>query len=713
MLFINNRNHRLKLLILFLIMPFVAKAWANTPALNSTVPAQIINPLIFEYPQFLPPSANTANNLLAAERAYTQKNFKELDNLLNNETHNLAQDVIRYWRYLLKPENYNGENELSQTLTPTIKNNLRRKWLNNEAKNNNYQVALDNYLLLEGANWEEKCNWALANFYAGKNAPNYTQAQEIMQSSWSENFKPINACKDLNQKFVRNFALDEKKYYYRLRQILGLKQKSEFLAISENIKLPATFTPSDFFLKSEQLINKFNKYNSSKTSVNALSQSEQNLLIFTTTAIANTDIDSANDFFWQNQDLFTPNSQNITCSILLWRLAENFNTNTHKFANCGGQIINEVLEDSQIESVIRFFIRAQNWQVVSALINKLPPKLKDNDTAWVYWQTYANLAQKKIQLTAKLVSSTLSAPSSNSPDHQYILNEINRVERIRERPDMYGALVNELFGYSPHIPVFAPAITKEEFNQIASNPCFQWSSYLINLGGQLRNLGTVEWSYCTRKLESDRQKLAASQFALSKNIYDRAINTAILTKDEHDWRTRFLTPYFSEVSKSANEKGLAPEFIYGLIRQESRFVIDARSVSGARGLMQIMPATGKWLAGKLAVKPFSTDMLNDIPTNIHFGTSYLAMLFEKFNHPVLVTASYNAGPSRADKWMRGENLVDAIIYTESIPFTETRNYVKAVLWNATIYQILNGKKDAKISSWLQPINFQKAAGYLP
>jgi soluble lytic murein transglycosylase len=126
-------------------------------------------------------------------------------------------------------------------------------------------------------------------------------------------------------------------------------------------------------------------------------------------------------------------------------------------------------------------------------------------------------------------------------------------------------------------------------------------------------------------------------------------------------------------------------YVYGLIRQESRFVTDARSAVGAGGLMQVMPGTAKWTAKKLGLK-FTPDMLTDREMNLKLGTGYLGLVLQDFGgSQALAAAAYNAGPARSRRW-RDAPPVDPVVWTENVPFNETRDYVKKVLTNAAVYQ---------------------------
>ena len=193
----------------------------------------------------------------------------------------------------------------------------------------------------------------------------------------------------------------------------------------------------------------------------------------------------------------------------------------------------------------------------------------------------------------------------------------------------------------------------------------------------------------------DRELLAAANLAKRNQIWDRAINTADKTRNEHDFTLRFLAPYGETVRPAAQNQSLDDAWVYGLMRQESRFITNAKSNVGASGLMQLMPATAKWVAKKIGLRDFSQGRVNDTETNVLLGTSYMRLVMENLdNHPVLASAAYNAGPGRAKKW-RADRPLEGAIYAESIPFSETRDYVKKVMSNAVYYSAqFNGKPDS-------------------
>jgi soluble lytic murein transglycosylase len=171
-------------------------------------------------------------------------------------------------------------------------------------------------------------------------------------------------------------------------------------------------------------------------------------------------------------------------------------------------------------------------------------------------------------------------------------------------------------------------------------------------------------------------------------VWDRCINTSERTRLSRDHAQRFPMPFEAAVVKRSKEIGLDPAYVYGLIRQESRFITDARSGVGASGLMQVMPATARWTARKIGLTDFQPHQITERDTNILIGTAYLKLALDDFEGSLsMAAAAYNAGPGRPRAWRNGPVLA-AEIWAENIPFDETRDYVQRVLSNTTNYAAL-------------------------
>ena len=330
------------------------------------------------------------------------------------------------------------------------------------------------------------------------------------------------------------------------------------------------------------------------------------------------------------------------------------------------------MHEDQVLWALRAALRAGQWAQVEAAFAALPPALRAEPT-WVYWQARAVLAQK---------------PSEAA--RAQALASLQSIAGIR---GFYEQLALEELGQRSTLPPKPLAPTPEEKEIARKNPGLQRALYAIALG--LRSEGVREWNYAislhTKGGMDDRSLLAAAELACHAEVWDRCINTSDRSKALIDMEQRFPMPFKAAVLSRAQSIGLEPAYVYGLIRQESRFVMDARSVVGASGLMQVMPATAKWTAKKIGINDFTPAKLTDRDTNIAIGTGYLKLVLDTFQGSMpLAAAAYNAGPSRARTWRgaTGAPVLEAAIWAENIPFNETRDYVKKVLSNTTLYAAL-------------------------
>jgi soluble lytic murein transglycosylase len=300
------------------------------------------------------------------------------------------------------------------------------------------------------------------------------------------------------------------------------------------------------------------------------------------------------------------------------------------------------------------------------------------DSAWSYWYGRA-----------------LAAEGNTEGARAYFL-------RISGQPHFYGLLASEELGEAFVIPQsHAPA--EEEIVQARSQAGLVRALALYALG--LRPEAQREWIFSIRNLD-DRQLIAAAELARRAEIYDRAINTAIRTSQVHNYQYRYLAPFRDVFKQQARAFDLEEAWVLGITRQESRFIADARSSAGARGLMQLMPATAKWVAGKIGM-PYSPDRVIEVDTNVTLGTRYLKDVLDDLGHPVLASAAYNAGPGRARRW-RDTKPLEGAIYAETIPFNETRDYVKTVMANTVFYAALQTGKTLSLKQRLGTIPAKSA-----
>jgi soluble lytic murein transglycosylase len=328
------------------------------------------------------------------------------------------------------------------------------------------------------------------------------------------------------------------------------------------------------------------------------------------------------------------------------------------FANANGV----ALRDDQLGWRARAALRGENWTEVRAAIEKMTP-LGRNEPEWLYWHARARRAL-------------------GQPEEAQIL-----FARVAGEHHFYGKLALEELGRPLAIPPRGYTPTASDLAEAAANPGLQRAVALLRLG--LRTEGIQEWNWSVRGMD-DRRLLAAAEFARANEIWDRAIFTANQTVGLHDFSVRFPAPYRDVLGEQARSQGLDESWLLGLVRQESRFSPSAKSAAGASGLMQLMPRTAKWVAQRLRMKSFSASRLNDVDLNVALGTTYLKYVLDELDgHPVLAAAAYNAGPGRARKW-KADRPLEGAIYAETIPLSETREYVKRVMSNTIYYATLYG-----------------------
>jgi soluble lytic murein transglycosylase len=322
------------------------------------------------------------------------------------------------------------------------------------------------------------------------------------------------------------------------------------------------------------------------------------------------------------------------------------------------------------------------WPQVQRAIDSMSAA-EQRDPTWVYWKARA------LQALARAASPQAQAGALKNQAQAMLTS-------IAGQFHFYGKLAAEDLGQPLTLPPQPAPLTDAEMAQAQQTMGLRRALVLIGMG--LRGEGVREWNFTLRGM-NDRQLLAAAQLACNQQIWDRCINTSDRTKVEVDLNQRFPMPFRNEVVARTKEIGLDAAYVYGLIRQESRFIMDARSHVGASGLMQVMPATARWTAKKLDI-PYTPDLITDRDTNIAIGTGYLKLVLDDLEgSQPLAAAAYNAGPGRPRRWREGPNLEPAV-WAENIPFSETRDYVKKVMSNATYYAALL-KGDATVAPSLK------------
>jgi soluble lytic murein transglycosylase len=321
------------------------------------------------------------------------------------------------------------------------------------------------------------------------------------------------------------------------------------------------------------------------------------------------------------------------------------------------KVDSSTLSHDQLAWYARVALRDKNWPEVLKTIDKMDQSQAD-EGAWRYWKARALKATGRDREATPVLA------------------------RLSTERHYYGWLAQEeLEGLISSAPVYYK-VTDEDVMEVSQTPAFRRVEALQRV--DLRWEARSEWVHATSDFD-DRHLLAAAEYASRKQWHDLAIITADKTTEMHNFALRYPTPYRDIMKTASNEQNVDEAWVYGITRQESRFMTNARSGVGATGLMQLMPTTAKWAAKRVGLPNYSNGMLQDLGTNITLGTYYLRYTLDTMNgQETMATAAYNAGPSRAKKWM-ADTPLEGAIYVETIPFTETRTYVQRVMANAHLY----------------------------
>ncbi|MES2535264.1 MAG: transglycosylase SLT domain-containing protein [Pseudomonadota bacterium] len=401
------------------------------------------------------------------------------------------------------------------------------------------------------------------------------------------------------------------------------------------------------------------------------SRAEHEVFIIALGRSARSDPDQAAAVLFENASRMTPQEQALGWAQIALqaslKLAQNASSYWRKASGAP-------LSTEGHQWKVRAALRAGDWDLVTAAVDAMPAALQ-NEAAWIYWRARGLEAQGKREEAQEQFRS------------------------IATQTNFYGQLALEELGQKITIPARALSSAPDEIAPMMANQGFRHALKFFDLN--LRFEGYREWNWQLRKM-NDRQHLAAAEFARQNNVLDRMVNTSDRTRTEVDFTQRFPSPFLDIMLPTTQALGLDKAWVYGLIRQESRFIMTARSHVGASGLMQLMPATASYVARKIGMIGFSQSQVNDVNTNILLGTNYLNMVLGDLGgSQALATAAYNAGPGRPRAWrLTLPRTVEGAIFAESIPFSETRGYVKNVLSNATYYAALFENKGQSLKERL-------------
>ena len=604
---------------------------------------------------------------LQARTAYDRKNaiaLSEYVQQLQNQNYLLAP-YAEYWLMLLNLEDADNQtvaNFINTYNEYPFADRLRGEYLKKLAKNQDWQSFANeivNYQLEDPA----------VACYAAESSAINGDASSLAgaKSLWMQAKEQPANCSSLYDRMQAAGALTQDEIWDRFRLALAESRINLAKAI---VKRTKTFEASQY-----KLIDKANASPSvfiNKKLLNYKTRFGRELNLFALNRMAKADSQQALSAFKDSESLMTTEDGSYFYGKLALQAAQRQEPQALQWFKLADELDKDAtLNKDQLAWFVRAALREKNWPMVLKSVDKMSPEQAE-EGAWRYWRGRALTAQGQT-----LEANTLYA-------------------KLSTERHFYGWLAQDELKDFLSAPLNTYKVSDGEVSEIANLPAFQRAEALLRMDFKWE--AKNEWAQATKGFD-DKQLLAAAEFAARKNWYDLAIITADKTTEIHDYTLRYPVPYRNLMKPAARDQAIDEAWVYGITRQESRFVYSAKSNVGASGLMQLMPATAKWAAKRVGMD-YNSSMIHQLNTNIALGTYYLRYTLDLFNgQEVMATAAYNAGPNRAKKWMATTPLEGAI-YAETIPFSETRNYVQKVMANAHLYAYQLGLKSTSLKQRL-------------
>ena len=601
--------------------------------------------------------------LLAARDAFEAGNRSKLAHVAPQLEGHVLYPYVEYWQLFLRLPAARAEEVrefLHRYTGAALGEQLRADWLKVLGKSSRWELFEEDYPTLSSDDPEVTCYALLSHWKQGHDD---ASVLDRFRTFWNAPRELPDGCQQLARAISKSGQLGSTEVWARFRVLVdasligGAKRSMQFLPRGEAIDprrlAPVVRSPARF-LKNPQ--------------VDLSKVADRELLIAAMTLAADSE-PLAVAKLWSGGlgEKFSAEDQRYVWLMLAVNGAQRHVPESLDWFGRAG-----ALTDEQLAWRARIAMRTENWAEVRNSIDRMSPVAK-NEPVWVYWYGRAE----------RELGSPLEAEGY--------------YERIAGEYSFYGRLASEELGVSLRIPPRAPLPTEAEIADAAAIPGLARALALYRV--DMRAEATREWLWTIRGMD-DRKLLAAAELARRNEAWDRAISTADRTIVAHDFSVRYLAPYREVLAENARSRDLEESWVLGVVRQESRFITGAKSSTGASGLMQVMRPTAKWAAQRMRVKNFSWARLHEPEFNASLGTYYLRHVLDQFDgSPVLAAAAYNAGPSRARLW-RGSAPVEGAIFAETIPFLETRDYVKKVMANTVYYSAVLGTEPTPLKTRL-------------
>jgi soluble lytic murein transglycosylase len=613
------------------------------------------------------PPPDTPTQFTDAYKAFRAGDSARLARLAETLQDTVYAPWMEYWRLRLGIEQdiFTGVPEfLARESGSYLAEKLRADWLRRLGKQQDWKTFQQEYPALAQPDQELACDALQARLDLQRDKMALAMAKPL----WFDVVNLPDACQPLMDRLFAERQLNMDDVWTRVRRLLEARRFSDMKTVMGYLPAGHSVAARDLKAVTTQPAS----YLSGKLPNLAINRPSRELALLAIVRLARSDSADAAKRWQEIENYYAPADRAYAWGQIAWQGALDHEPDAltwYGFTNAA------VLTAEQHAWQARAALRARNWPALAQAIEHMPASLA-SQPEWRYWLGRTRLAQGRQEEAQALFW------------------------QIAGSNNFYGILADEELGQPVTLPVRAAPPTQKELAEVEANPGLRRALAILRTdpGPEMRWEASREWAWYLRGMD-DRQLLAAAEFARQQGAWDRAIATAERARSQRDFTLLFPAPYRDVVSAKTRAAALDDAWVYALIRQESRFVAEARSVTGALGLMQLMPATARWVARKTD-QPYQPARVTHPETNVTLGVNYLKIVANALdNHPALTFAAYNAGPKRARKW-RDSQALEGAIYVETIPFGETRDYVKKVMSNVVYYSIIFTDKPQSLKTLL-------------
>ena len=563
---------------------------------------------------------------------------------------------------------YSRHAEVSQYLQDyagTIKaKHLLNRWLDYLVKRQNWTAFIRFYQPQE-ASTKQQCQFQLARYYADPRDPELNQRRELALTAalelWNVGKSQPKQCDKLFARLIADSRITEALAWQRFNKALLNHQYQlaryleRFLKSPQYSKLAKLYYQAD---RSPQSIKQFAAFSSHSTE-------ELEIIQHALVHLARRDSHASLKYWshYQQTHEFTHTARSAIVSAIIKGLYQQGATAVaESYFSDHLQLLNETLDGSLVEWRIRLALGEKDWPNVALWLERLPEPLQRR-TGWRYWT----------------IRSMQSNPlTTKHPALQQM------TESLAQERDFYGFLASDMLDKEYRINHHPVAIDPQRIEAISALPAMARARELRFHNDNLD--ANREWRQASASFTYP-DWLAAAIVAGQWQWYNKAIASLGRAQYWDDVELRFPLAFADAINAAAEANQLDSTLLFALARQESAFDASATSPAGARGLMQVMPATAKSTARKYKIPYRKSAELYNPETNIAIASRYYKELLKRFyGSRILASAAYNAGPTRVNQWLnKTDGKLPFDIWIEVIPYKETRAYVRNILMYSIIY----------------------------